>query len=555
MKLTPAAEAAWMIAAGEAAASGHERIEPGHLLVGVLSLAKLGPQADVAGLGLDAELVRREHARLVEALQPLGLDGTRLRRRARAQLGRGPATGPPPAPLSRSLACKALFAAAQAFAGRGEIGIGHLFAALAEGVDALTAQVIHGSGVDASALRAAGLEAALEAAADAGTGPWPKALGSQRRGAPTPFLDRCGRDLTALAARGELSPVVARRDEILAVLRCLSRGATSPVLVGERGVGRTAIVEALAIRAAQGEDLALLGGRRIVELSAAALLAGAPDPEERLAALVQEARSHPEVLLFVQGVGLLDAFAFRAALVNGQLRCIAATSAEQLRDLQERDPELALRLESVSVEEPRRDDALAMLRARRGALEARQGVTIPEATLAAALDLSVRFDLEGRLPAKALELLEDAAALAHLPLRGLAAPAGGEPDDGPLVTPECVARVLSDKRGLSLELVAQSFLSTALREELPVVIARALDAFAAEAGRQHGVRLRVAPEVVRFAVDWAEQAGAGPGDARRTAERLLEVPVEALVRAGKLARHAAWVAVYDEGGVYVIPEA
>ena len=100
MKLTPGAEAAWMIAAGEAASGGHPRIEPAHLLIGVLSLGKLGAGADAAGLGLNALLVREENERLIGAVTASDLDPTRLRRRARAQLGRGPVEGPPSGPRS-----------------------------------------------------------------------------------------------------------------------------------------------------------------------------------------------------------------------------------------------------------------------------------------------------------------------------------------------------------------------------------------------------------------------------------------------------------------------
>ncbi len=98
MRLTPGAEAAWMIAAGEAAAGGHALIEPAHLLIGALSLGKLGPGADAAGLGVNAALVRDENGRLLQALTGSNLDPTRLRRRARSQLGRGPVQGPPPVP-------------------------------------------------------------------------------------------------------------------------------------------------------------------------------------------------------------------------------------------------------------------------------------------------------------------------------------------------------------------------------------------------------------------------------------------------------------------------
>ena len=175
MRLTPGAEAAWMIAAGEAAAGGHAVIEPAHLLIGVLSLGKLGGGADAAGLGVNAALVRDENERLLGAVSAAGLDPTRLRRRARTQLGRGPVKGPPTGPLSRSLTCKAVFAAAEALAGEDRpVGVSHLLAALAEDVDAVTARIIRQGGADVAKLRSA-LREAGEAT-----------RGRRRRSPPTP---------------------------------------------------------------------------------------------------------------------------------------------------------------------------------------------------------------------------------------------------------------------------------------------------------------------------------------------------------------------------------
>ena len=271
MRLTPGAEAAWMIAAGEAAAGGHPRIEPAHLLIGVLSLGKLGPGAEAAGLGASAALVRDENARLHQAVSSASLDVTRLRRRARAQIGRGPLQGPPTGPLSRSLTCKAVFAAAESFAGADRpIGAAHLLAALAEEVDVVTSRIIRHGGGDAAKLRAALLEAG--AAGQAADAPPPDLVAP----APgTPNLDRFGRDLTALARKGEIGPIIGRSREVLAVLQTLARGGkNNPVLVGETGVGKSAVVEAIAIRAAEGKDPAVLAGKRIVELSVGALLGG-----------------------------------------------------------------------------------------------------------------------------------------------------------------------------------------------------------------------------------------------------------------------------------------
>jgi ATP-dependent Clp protease ATP-binding subunit ClpC len=451
VRLTAAAEAAWMIAAGEAASSGHARIEPAHLLIGVLSLGKIGSQADAGGLAIDAALVRRENDRLLEALVPLRLDTMRLRRRARTRLGRGSALGPPGGPLSRSLAAKAIFAAAAEFAGAGEaIGVAHLLAALAEGVDTLTADLVRGMRVDPAALRAAALQAA---------GPEPSPPGGA---GDTPLLDRYGRDLTELARRGELAPVFGRRREILAVLQTLARGTRHvPVLVGERGIGKTAVIEAIAMRAAEGSDPAVLAGRRIVELGTGTF-AVAAGVEGKVDALVAELRAHPEVLLFVDDLHLL-APRLAPALARGELRCIGAASVEEYRELEALLAGGEARLEGVTVEEPDREEALEILRGLRPILEKQHDAGLPDEALEAAVDLSVRFEVDRRLPEKAIGLLELAAL--HVRRRALAPasttdpsaePAGIEPGaDAVTVTAESVARALAEKRGLPAALVLQ----------------------------------------------------------------------------------------------------
>jgi ATP-dependent Clp protease ATP-binding subunit ClpC len=464
-----------MIAAGEAAAGGHPRIEPAHLLIGVLSLSKLGPGAEAAGLGVGAALVREESTRLLRAVAASSLDPTRLRRRARAQLGRGPVQGPPSGPLSRSLTCKAVFAAAEAFAGADRpIGVAHLLAALAEDVDVVTARIIRQGGGDAGTLRAALLAAA--AAGEASPVPATDTPPPGPAVAPpgTPTLDRFGRDLTALARKGEIGPIIGRRREILAVLQTLARSSkNNPVLVGEAGVGKTAVVEAIAIRAAEGKDPAVLAGKRIVELSVGALLGGTEYRgafEERVQGVIAEARDHPEVIVFIDelhtlvgagrvGQGGLDAAnLLKPALARGDLRCIGATTLEEYRRFIESDSALERRFEKVLVEEPDRDETLEILRGLRPRLERHHGVTLPDESLAAALDLSVRFEPDRKLPDKAIDLVDKAAARTRLPTLSLVRPplAPALADEAPPVTPVIVARVLAEKRRLPLDLVTDT---------------------------------------------------------------------------------------------------
>ena len=469
MSLSPGAEAAWIIAAGEAAASGHEKIEAAHLLIGILSLSKLGAQAEAAGLdAAAAHRVRTEEAGIAKALAEVHLQSTSLRRRARESLGRGPRNGPPTERLHRALTTKAVFAAAETLAGDGGAVTGaHFLAALTEGVDPITSRLLHEAGVSPSALRAAALEAA--GASSPPENPRPQT--------GTPTLDRFGRDLTALALKGELGPVVGRRREILDVIQTLARSTkNNPVLVGEAGVGKTAIAEAIAIRGAEGKDAAVLGGKRIIELSVGALLGGTEyrgSFEERLTAIVNEARTHPEVIVFIDelhtlvgagraGQGAMDAAnLLKPALARGELRCIGATTLDEYRRHIEEDPALERRFEKVLVEEPSREETLAILRGLTPRFEKHHGVTLREESLLAAVDLSVRFEPDRRLPDKAIDLVDKAAARTRVPMLSLLAPPGeggsAPPPDrsAPPVTAATVALVLAEKRGLPLELVTQ----------------------------------------------------------------------------------------------------
>ena len=292
----------------------------------------------------------------------------------------------------------------------------------------------------------------------------------------TPTLDRFGRDLTALARKGELGPIIGRRREILAVLQALARSSkNNPVLVGEAGVGKTAIVEAIAMRAAEGKDPAVLGGKRIVELSVGALLGGTEYRgafEERVQGVIAEARAHPEVIVFIDelhalvgagrvGQGGLDAAnLLKPPLARGELRCIGATTIEEYRRFVESDPALERRFEKVLVEEPDRDETLEILRGLRPGLERHHGVSLPDETLAAAVDLSVRFEPDRKLPDKAIDLVDKAAARTRLPMLSLLRPTGaregGVAPEAPPVTPVIVARVLAEKRRLPLDIVTET---------------------------------------------------------------------------------------------------
>ena len=251
--------------------------------------------------------------------------------------------------------------------------------------------------------------------------------GSLRGGrrAETRTLDQYSRDLTALAAAGELDPVVSRGDEIRRTAQILSRRSkNNPVLIGEPGVGKTAVAEGLALRVARGDAPESLRRKRIVSLDVPAMLAGTKyrgDFEERVKAVLKDVKRAGDVILFIDELhtvigagsaeGAIDAAnILKPALGRGELQIIGATTPEEYRRHIEKDAALERRFQPVTVAEPGKEQTLRMLRALRPALEKHHGVRIAEEALEAAWALSVRYIHERFLPDKAIDLIDEAAA-------------------------------------------------------------------------------------------------------------------------------------------------
>jgi ATP-dependent Clp protease ATP-binding subunit ClpC len=198
----------------------------------------------------------------------------------------------------------------------------------------------------------------------------------------------------------------------------------------EAGVGKTAVVEALAVRAAEGKDSQVLGGKRIIELNMGALVGGTKyrgEFEERLTRLLDEVRTHPEVILFIdelhnvvgagQAEGSMDAAnLMKPALARGDLRCIGATTIAEYRRHIEADPALERRFEKIIIDEPTPAETLEILKGLRGKWEEHHHVHISNQALQTAVDLSIRFDSDHRLPDKAIDLVDKAGARARIPL-------------------------------------------------------------------------------------------------------------------------------------------
>ena len=239
-------------------------------------------------------------------------------------------------------------------------------------------------------------------------------------------LEKFGRDLTELARQGKLDPVIGREDEILRVMQVLGRRTkNNPVIIGEAGVGKTAIAEGLAQRIAEGDVTESLKGKRVVGLDMGALVAGSKfrgEFEERLKAVIDEVReAKGEVILFIDEMhtvvgagaaeGAIDASnMLKPALARGELQCVGATTLDEYREHIEKDKALERRLQPVFIPEPSVEATIQMLKGLRPKYEAHHKVKIDDSALEAAVKLSQRY-VQGRfLPDKAIDLIDEASS-------------------------------------------------------------------------------------------------------------------------------------------------
>ncbi|MBN1267361.1 MAG: AAA family ATPase [Anaerolineales bacterium] len=248
-------------------------------------------------------------------------------------------------------------------------------------------------------------------------------------------LDKYSRDLSKLAREGKLDPVIGRDDEILRVIQILSRRTKSnPVLIGEAGVGKTAIVEGLAQKIANNDVPEILMGKRVIALDLAAMIAGSRfrgEFEERLRTAIEEVqRSEGEIILLIDELhtvvgagaaqGAMDASnMLKPALARGELQCIGATTLDEYHKYIEKDSALERRFAPVYVDEPSIEETIDMLRGLRDRYEAHHKITFTDKALIAAARLSNRYVSDRRLPDKAIDLIDEAAAKLRVALYSL----------------------------------------------------------------------------------------------------------------------------------------
>ena len=245
----------------------------------------------------------------------------------------------------------------------------------------------------------------------------------------TPTLDQLGIDLTAAARANKLDPVIGRHKEIQRVIQILSRRTkNNPVLMGEPGVGKTAIVEALAQRISSGDIPETLQGKRLVTLDMGALVAGTKyrgEFEERLKKVIEEIKSSGNCVLFIDEMhtivgagaaeGAVDAAnILKPSLARGELQCIGATTMDDYRKHVERDPALERRFQPIVVSEPTIEETAAILQGVKGRYEEHHGLDISDEAVTAAANLSARFIADRFLPDKAIDLIDEAGSRVRL---------------------------------------------------------------------------------------------------------------------------------------------
>ncbi|GAA1013232.1 MULTISPECIES: ATP-dependent Clp protease ATP-binding subunit [Streptomyces] len=332
---------------------------------------------------------------------------------------------PPPTTLALTPAVKRALLDAHDMAragGAGYIGPEHLLSALAANPDSAAGHILHSARFAARGLQAESPETTT-------------APGTERqRASSTPTLDKYGRDLTDLARQGRIDPVIGREQEIEQTIEVLSRrGKNNPVLIGDAGVGKTAVVEGLAQRISDGDVPDILLDRRVVALDMTAVVAGTRyrgDFEERLNTIVSEIRAHSDQLIvFIDELhtvvgagaggegGAMDAGnILKPALARGELHIVGATTLEEYRRL-EKDAALARRFQPILVPEPSVPDTLEILRGLRDRYEAHHQVRYTDEALVAAVEMSDRYLTDRRLPDKAIDLIDQAGARVKLRAR------------------------------------------------------------------------------------------------------------------------------------------
>ena len=393
-----------MLAQEEARRLGHNFVGTEQILLGLL-----GEETGVAA----------------KVLTDMGVTLRDARREVEKIIGRGSGFVPPEIPFTPKV--KTLFE--QSFKearslGHNYIGTEHLLLGLTEAGEGVAAKVLQNLDIDLKQLRTAVIRRLGEVASvGAGIG----SGGNKRNQSAT--LEEFGRNLTQLAQEGKLDPVVGREQEIERTVQVLGRRTkNNPVLIGEPGVGKTAIAEGLAQRIFNQDVPDILQGKQVISLDMGSVVAGTRfrgDFEERLKKIMEEVRTAGNIVLVIDEIhtlvgaggmegGMDAANILKPALARGELQCIGATTLDEYRKHIERDAALERRFQPIKVGEPSVEETVEILRGLRGAYEQHHNLTISDDALVAAAQLSDRYISDRFLPDKAIDLIDEAGSRVRL---------------------------------------------------------------------------------------------------------------------------------------------
>ncbi|HLI74502.1 MAG TPA: Clp protease N-terminal domain-containing protein, partial [Acidimicrobiales bacterium] len=403
-RFTDRARRVLVLAQEEARLLNHSFIGTEHILLGLIHEGEGVAAKALEQLGISLEAVREK----VE--ETIGLSGT------------APTGSPPFTPRAKKVLELSLREALQL--GHNYIGTEHMLLGLVREGEGVAAQVLVSLGADLARVRQQVIQllSGYQGKESVGAGP-----GSPASETPSgsPVLDQFGRNLTQLARDGKLDPVIGREKEIERVMQVLSRRTkNNPVLIGEPGVGKTAIVEGLAQRIVVNDVPETLKGKQLYTLDLGALVAGSRyrgDFEERLKKVLKEIRTRGDIVLFIDELhtlvgagaaeGAIDAASIlKPMLARGELQTIGATTLDEYRKHLEKDAALERRFQPIKVEQPTVAHTIEILKGLRDRYESHHSVTITDQALVAAANLADRYLADRYLPDKAIDLIDEAGS-------------------------------------------------------------------------------------------------------------------------------------------------
>jgi len=435
---------AWVIAANEAANSSHEFIEIEHIFIGLCKIGDFPLEELMTKLQMDTGKisdVEAEIRKLGGIFEEFDIDPVHVRRALRRRMGMGSVEFSGQT-MHRASSCKDVFETAlRTCQARGS--------ATMELLDLLLATVVQGNNKACELIMAEGVDLRkLQSSIAERMEAKPREEGAEARGIPTgtekgkakapaegeeekiepkvsktPLLNKHGRDLTHLAREGKLDPVIGRREEMKKVAQILcQKRKNNPILVGDAGVGKTCVVEGLAQKVIDPGAAPEIKDKRIVEISMSSLVAGTKyrgEFEERLQKMLDEAKSGEDIVIFIDeihtivgagsaGDSMDAANILKPALARGDIHCIGATTTQEYRKYIEKDSALARRFQMVWIDEPTKDEAIEIMKGLESSFEAHHGVKISDEAIQGAVELSMRYLSDFRLPDKAIDLVDQA---------------------------------------------------------------------------------------------------------------------------------------------------